>query len=129
MCKQYYQVGSRTDIIVLLTHQGFDQDLQLAKELEGVDVIVGSHSQTVPEEPVVVNNILISQAGREGYYLGVIELKLSKYKKVDDRLISTVAMTQEMPDHDRVMELVKYYEDTTGLINRKKLKVLHGTDH
>ncbi|GIS73612.1 MAG: hypothetical protein CM1200mP10_31890 [Candidatus Neomarinimicrobiota bacterium] len=124
------KISSRTDIIVLLTHRGFDQDLQLAKELEGVDVIVGSHSQTVPEEPVVVNNILISQAGREGYYVGVIELKLSKYKKVDDRLISTVAMTQEMPDHDRVMELVKYYEDTTGLINRKKFKrVFHGTDH
>ena len=123
------KISTRVDIIVLLTHQGFDQDLQLAEELEGVDVIVGSHSQTVPEEPIVVNNILISQAGREGYYIGVIELKLSKYKKVDDRLISTVAMTQEMPDHDRVMELVKYYEDTTGLINRKKLKVLHGTDH
>ena len=123
------KIKTRTDIIVLLTHQGFDQDLRLAKELEGVDVIVGSHSQTVPEEPIVVNNILISQAGREGYYLGVIELKLSKYKKVDDRSISTVAMTQEMPDHARVMELIKYYEDTSGLINRKKLKALHGTDH
>jgi len=123
------KIKTRTDIIVLLTHQGFDQDLRLAKELEGVDVIVGSHSQTVPEEPIVVNNILISQAGREGYYLGVIELKLSKYKKVDDRSISTVAMTQEMPDHTRVMELIKYYEDTSGLINRKKLKALHGTDH
>jgi 2',3'-cyclic-nucleotide 2'-phosphodiesterase (5'-nucleotidase family) len=123
------KIKTRTDIIVLLTHQGFDQDLRLAKELEGVDVIVGSHSQTVPEEPIVVNNILISQAGRDGYYVGVIELKLSKYKKVDDRSISTVAMTQEMPDHTRVMELIKYYEDTSGLINRKKLKALHGTDH
>jgi 2',3'-cyclic-nucleotide 2'-phosphodiesterase (5'-nucleotidase family) len=123
------KITTRTDIIVLLTHQGFDQDLQLAQELEGVDVIVGSHSQTVPEEPIVVNNILISQAGREGYYVGVIELKLSKYKKVDDRSISTVAMTQEMPDHTRVMELVKYYEETSGLINRKKLKALHGTDY
>ena len=123
------KISSRTDIIVLLTHQGHDQDLRLAQELEGVDVIVGAHSQTVPEEPIVVNNILISQAGREGYYVGVIELKLSKYKKIDDRSISTVAMTQEMPDHSRVMELIKYYEDTSGMINRKKLKALHGTDH
>jgi len=123
------KIKTRTDIIVLLTHQGFDQDLRLAQELEGVDVIIGSHSQTVPEEPIVVNNILISQAGREGYYVGVVELKLSKYKKVDDRSISTIAMTQEMPDHNRVMELIKYYENTSGLINRKKLKALHGTDH
>ena len=123
------KIKTRTDIIVLLTHQGFDQDLRLAKDLEGVDVIVGSHSQTVPEEPIVVNNILITQAGREGYYVGVVELKLSKYKKVDDRSISTIAMTQEMPDHNRVMELIKYYENTSGLINRKKLKALHGTDH
>ena len=29
----------------------------------------------------------------------------------------------------RVMELIKYFEDTTGLINRKKLQVLDGKNN
>ena len=123
------KIRPRTDIIILLSHQGFEQDQVLAKSLKGVDVIKGAHSQTVPKEPVFVNNILISQAGREGYYVGLIELKLSRYKKIEDHLISTISMTQDMPDDPRIMELIKYFEDKTGLINRKKLQALDGKDN
>ena len=123
------KIRPRTDIIILLSHQGFEQDQVLAKSLTGVDVIIGAHSQTVPKEPVFVNNILISQAGREGYYVGLIELKLSRYKKIEDHLISTISMTQDMPDDPRIMELIKYFEDKTGLINRKKLQALDGKDN
>ena len=54
------------DLTVLLTHIGFDSDVQLAKLLKhewGVDIIVGGHSHTVLDKPVVENNVLIVQAG------------------------------------------------------------------
>ena len=123
------KIRPRTDLIILLSHQGFEQDKVLAKSLKGVNVILGAHSQTVPKEPIIVNDILISQAGREGYYVGLIELKLSKYKKIEDHTVSTISMTQDMPDHPRIMELIKYFEDTTGLINRKKLQALDGKNN
>ena len=123
------RIRPRTDVIILLSHQGFDQDQVLAKSLKGVNVILGAHSQTVPKEPVIINDILISQAGREGYYVGLIELKLNKYKKIEEHIMSTISMTQDMPDHPRIMELIKYFEDTTGLINRKKLQVLDGKNN
>ena len=123
------RIRPRTDLIILLSHQGFEQDQVLAKSIKGVNVILGAHSQTVPKEPTIVNDILISQAGREGYYVGLIELKLSKYKKIEDHNFSTISMTQDMPDHPRIMELIKYFEDTTGLINRKKLQALDGKNN
>ena len=123
------RIRPRTDVIILLSHQGFDQDQVLAKSLKGVNVILGAHSQTVPKEPVIINDILISQAGREGYYVGLIELKLNKYKKIEEHIMSTISMTQDMPDHPRIMELIKYFEDTTGLINRKKLQELDGKNN
>ena len=123
------RIRPRTDVIILLSHQGFDQDQVLAKSLKGVNIILGAHSQTVPKEPVIINDILISQAGREGYYVGLIELKLNKYKKIEEHIMSTISMTQDMPDHPRIMELIKYFEDTTGLINRKKLQVLDGKNN
>jgi 5'-nucleotidase len=54
------------DLTILLTHIGFESDLELAAMLDpewGVDMIIGGHSHTVLEQPARVNNILIAQAG------------------------------------------------------------------
>jgi len=54
------------DLTILLTHIGFESDVELAKILKpewGVDLIIGGHSHTVLEQPEKVNNILIAQAG------------------------------------------------------------------
>lgn len=54
------------DLTVLLTHIGFDSDKELAAMLDpawGVDLIIGGHSHTILEQPEVVNDVLIAQAG------------------------------------------------------------------
>jgi 5'-nucleotidase / UDP-sugar diphosphatase len=54
------------DLTIILTHIGFESDLELAKLISpeaGVDIIIGGHSHTVLEQPAVVNGILIVQAG------------------------------------------------------------------
>jgi 5'-nucleotidase/UDP-sugar diphosphatase len=54
------------DLTILLTHIGIEEDKKLAAMLDpswGVDMIIGGHSHTILEQPVEVNNILISQAG------------------------------------------------------------------
>lgn len=54
------------DLTILLTHIGFESDLDLAAMLDpawGVDMIIGGHSHTVLERPAEVNGILIAQAG------------------------------------------------------------------
>jgi len=54
------------DLTILLTHIGFESDCDLAAMLDpdlGVDMIIGGHSHTVLEQPALVNNVLIAQAG------------------------------------------------------------------
>ncbi|GAB1399151.1 hypothetical protein MASR1M66_06030 [Aminivibrio sp.] len=54
------------DLTVAVTHIGFESDVELAEMLNpdwGVDMILGGHSHTILEQPAVVNNILIAQAG------------------------------------------------------------------
>ena len=53
------------DLTILLTHIGFESDKELAALLKpewGVDMILGGHSHTLLEQPVIVNDILIAQA-------------------------------------------------------------------
>ncbi len=44
------------DAVILLTHIGYDVDLQLAKQVPGIDAIIGGHSHTRPEHPVLVEH-------------------------------------------------------------------------
>jgi 5'-nucleotidase len=54
------------DLTVLLTHIGYDSDVELAGMLKpewGVDLIIGGHSHTVLDKPGEKNGVLITQAG------------------------------------------------------------------
>ena len=53
------------DFTVLLTHIGFEADIDLANALDprwGVDIIIGGHSHTLLEKPEIVKGIPIVQA-------------------------------------------------------------------
>ncbi len=66
------------DMTVLVTHIGYEADVKLAKSLDpsmGIDVIVGAHSHTYLEQPVIENGILILQAGMENTHIGHLDLK------------------------------------------------------
>ncbi|MDZ4131962.1 MAG: bifunctional UDP-sugar hydrolase/5'-nucleotidase [Dethiobacteria bacterium] len=65
------------DLTVVLTHIGFESDLELAKLMDpawGVDIIIGGHSHTVLTKPAEVNNILIAQAGVGSKQLGRFDI-------------------------------------------------------
>ena len=56
----------RTDLTVLLTHIGLENDIKLAGMLDpdwGVSMIIGGHSHTFMDKPEVVNGVPIVHAG------------------------------------------------------------------
>jgi 5'-nucleotidase len=67
------------NLILFLSHLGYEADLEMAKELQGqVDVIMGAHSHTVLSEPIEEAGVLIVQAGCYGQYVGELRLELDK---------------------------------------------------
>lgn len=66
----------KVDLVVLVSHLGFPQELQLAREVDGIDVLLSSHTHNRLYEPVVANGTIIIQSGCHGSFLGVIELEL-----------------------------------------------------
>ena len=77
ICNAYRSMD--IDCTVLLTHIGFEEDKQLAAQLDptlGVDIIIGGHSHTFLEKPEVVNGILITQAGTGTDQIGRFDLEI-----------------------------------------------------
>ncbi|MBC8491775.1 MAG: metallophosphatase [Candidatus Marinimicrobia bacterium] len=93
--KYVEELQDKTDLIVVLSHNGFREDSVLATQLREVDAIFGGHSHTRLHQPVRVNDILICQAGANGQFLGHLSATVDpETKSITDyqyQLIETVA--------------------------------------
>ncbi len=70
--------------VILLSHNGMDVDLKLASRVTGIDVILGGHTHDAVPQPIPVTNAggttLVTNAGSNGKFLGVLDLDLDKGK-------------------------------------------------
>ena len=61
-------------VVVLLSHNGMDVDLKLASRVRGIDAILGGHTHDGVPAPVVVGRTLVTNAGSNAKFLGVLDL-------------------------------------------------------
>jgi sulfur-oxidizing protein SoxB len=113
------------DLIVLLSHNGFDVDRKLAGRVRGIDVILTGHTHDALPEPVVVGNTLLVAAGSHGKFLARLDLDVSGKRIVNYsfRLVPVLA-DAIAPDPDvaaLVREIRAPHQDALG-------KVLGRTD-
>ncbi len=71
------------DLLILLSHMGYEIDQKFARAVDGIDVIVGSHTHDEVFDPIVWNNTLIFQAGAHGKYVAKLDLTIKDKKVVD----------------------------------------------
>ena len=116
------RLKDKADIFILLTHQGADLDYAIAEKINGLHTIIGGHSQSAIETPETVNGALIAQAGKEGYYIGVVEL-IIKDGNVIEQSGRIDTMKLAMPDDQRIMQMIEEYEQRSGRINHQKSKL------
>jgi sulfur-oxidizing protein SoxB len=83
------RADDKVDAVVLLSHNGMDVDLKLAARVRGIDVILGGHTHDAVPQPVPVTNAggttLVTNAGSNGKFLGVLDLEIAKGKVSDVR--------------------------------------------
>jgi len=68
--------SEKCNIIVALTHVGFDQDKLIAQNVAGIDVIFGGHSHRALDTLARVNDTLIFNGGEQGSYVVKLDLPL-----------------------------------------------------
>jgi sulfur-oxidizing protein SoxB len=81
--------NDKVDAVVLLSHNGMDVDLKLASRVSGIDVILGGHTHDAVPQPIGIANAggitLVTNAGSNGKFLGVLDLDLAKGRVSDVR--------------------------------------------
>ena len=81
--------GKGAELVVLLSHNGFDVDRKLAANVDGSDIILTGHTHDALPEPVLVNKTYLIASGSHGKFVTRLDLDVrdGEMKGINHRLI------------------------------------------
>ena len=62
------------DLVVVLSHNGFDVDRKMAGQVQGIDVVLTGHTHDAIPEPVLVGQTILIASGSHGKYVSRVDL-------------------------------------------------------
>ena len=119
------------ELVVVLSHNGFDVDKKMAGRVSGIDVILSGHTHDALPEPVLVGETVIVASGSNGKFVSRVDLDVQngrmmgfKHKLIpifSDVITPDKAMT-ELIDEQRapyVKELSEVIGKSESLLYRR----------
>ena len=119
----------KADLVVLVSHLGFPQDMKLLAEVPGVDVCLSGHTHHRLYQAARAGKALVIQSGSHGSFVGRLDLEVRAGQVVNHRhrLIEVGADTRPDPEVEEVVakamapyrkELAERVGETRTALNR-----------
>ncbi|RKN85636.1 bifunctional metallophosphatase/5'-nucleotidase [Paenibacillus ginsengarvi] len=106
------------DIVVVVSHLGINNDKAMAEQIEGIDIIIGSHTHHLLEQPLYYAGTFIAAAGCFGQYVGELEFGYDP-DQGNLRLLSGIChSTENFPSDPQIEALIR----EQGAASRKRLE-------
>lgn len=65
------------DLVILLSHLGFPQEMQLLSEVKGIDICLSGHTHNRLYEPAFVDDTIVIQSGCHGSFVGSLDIEVN----------------------------------------------------
>jgi len=112
----------KVDLIVLISHLGFPQDMKLLSEVQGIDICLSGHTHNRLFKPVLQGETLVIQSGCHGSFLGHLDLEIEGGRVVDYRhqLIEVEADITPDPAVEHLVRqaLAPYQEELSTVVGK-----------
>lgn len=112
--------NEKPDAVVLLSHNGMDVDIKMAKRVPGLNAVFGGHTHDGMPKPVMVKNAeggtcLVTNAGSNGKFVGVMDFEFGddgRLKNMHYKMMPVISKwleaDKEMAAYIRQMRSRKY---------------------
>ena len=143
---EFKKLKANNQILIALTHIGYDVDLLLAGQMPELDVIIGGHSHTRVEPAETSNGVLIAQAGNDNKFLGRVELLVQNGRVIgkkgelidlsgplaeDAEVKAMIEKFNRNPAFARVLAIAPFPingKDALGSLMTDAMRSIHGLD-
>lgn len=80
------ELRPKVDMILLLSHMGLKEDLEMSEVVPDIDLIIGGHSHSLLISPVILQTsrgkqVVINQSFEKGEYVGEVNMSFSRSRK------------------------------------------------
>ena len=106
--QQYKNLRQQSDVVLLLSHMGYEDDVKLSAQLPWVDLIVGGHSHTQVKGGEMHNGLLITQNVNRLARVTHITLTLEN-GKVTGKTAENIAIKGVKRENKVVAKLTDYF--------------------
>ncbi len=106
------EVSKEADVVIVLSHLGTVVDMQIAGQVEGIDLIVGGQSRDVLDPPLwdEPSSTVIAQAGHQGQRIGVVSLEIDSQGTVISHGGQVALLTDEFADDPEMRAFLDQYQ-------------------
>ena len=111
---EYQYLRNQNDVVILLSHCGLEDDMELAQANPWLDAIIGGHSHTLIEHPTETNGVLITQSGSHLKYATLVKIKVNDHKVVQREAI-VLNVNKVKKEKTEIRQLVNQFNDAPAL--------------
>jgi sulfur-oxidizing protein SoxB len=123
--------GQGAELVVLLSHNGFDVDKKMAGLVKGIDVVLSGHTHDALPEPVLVGETIIVASGSNGKFVSRVDLDVRdgrmmgfRHKLIPifadviepDKAVTSLIDAQRAPYETEMSEVIG---ETDGVLYRR----------
>ncbi|MCX5791879.1 MAG: hypothetical protein NTY45_06610 [Elusimicrobia bacterium] len=101
-----------SDLLILLSHAGIEENRKIAAEFGQIDLIIAGHSQELLQKPVKEGKALIVQSGGNMQNVGRIVLRFDSKRKLVDYSHEMFPLTNNIPDSPQIDAILKESKNT-----------------
>ncbi len=111
---QYRYLNDQNDVVILLSHCGVEDDMELAQANPWLDAIIGGHSHTLIEHPTETNGVLVTQSGSHLKYATLVKLWVK-----DNRVVGKEAVVLDVnkvrKEKPEIKKMIDEFNDAPSL--------------
>lgn len=104
------QVGKlrqkEVDLVILLSHLGYPQDIELLKEVDGIDLCLSGHTHNRVRSPQKFNGAYIIQSGALASFVGYLKLTVEN-QSITGIHHEYIVLDQTVPQDEQMLNMLK----------------------